>query len=101
MKDMVSTFPAMKGNHIVDFTLTSQIFDIFIKWDWSWFGSIFKGDKLTWHGKFDHLSKVRNPVMHNNPGDIKADIDLAKQYCTEIESAISTWRKLKDQTSSS
>ena len=95
MKDMVSTFPTMRGNHIVDFTLTSQIFDIFIKWDWSWFGSVFKGDKNSWHKKFDHLSKVRNPVMHNNPGDIKSDIDIAKQYCTEIDNAISEWRKTK------
>lgn len=101
MQDMISTFPAMRGNHIVDFTLTSQIFDIFIKWDWSWFGSVFIGDKAGWHSKFDHLSKVRNPVMHNNPGDIKADIDLAKQYCTEIDNAISTWRKSKLQASSS
>lgn len=93
MQSMVAAFPTMRGNHIADFTLTSQIFDIFIKWDWSWFGSVFTGDKGTWHNKFDHLSKVRNPIMHNNPGDINADIDLAKQYCTEIESAISTWRK--------
>lgn len=93
MQDMVSTFQTMRGNHIADFTLTSQIFDIFVKWDWSWFGGIFIGDKNGWFNRFDHLTKVRNPIAHNNPGDITADVDLAKQYCVEIASAILTWKK--------
>lgn len=93
MNDMISKFPTMRGNHIVDFTLTSQIFNIFIKWDWTWFGGIFTGQKMEWHNKFDHLTKVRNPVAHNNPGDIKAEMDLARTYCTEIKNAIQVWQK--------
>lgn len=93
MNDMISTFPTMRGNHIVDFTLTSQIFDIFIKWDWGWFGNVFQGEKMEWHNKFEHLTKVRNPVAHNNPGNIKAEMELARTYCTEINNCIINWRK--------
>lgn len=93
MNDMISKFPTMRGNHIVDFTLTSQIFNIFIKWDWAWFGSVFWGQKMEWYNKFDHLTKVRNPVAHNNPGDIKAEMDLARRYCSEIKNAIQNWQK--------
>lgn len=93
MSEMISTFPTMRGNHIVDFTLTSQLFDIFIKWDWGWFGNVFQGPKMDWHSKFDHLTKVRNPVAHNNPGNIRAEMELARTYCTEINQCIKNWRK--------
>lgn len=98
MNDMIATFPTMRGNHIVDFTLTSQIFDIFIKWDWSWFGNVFKGQKMDWHNKFDHLVKVRNPVAHNNPGDINAEMDLARTYCEEIKKSIVSWQNIRTKT---
>ena len=55
--------------------------------------SLFIGDKNGWFNRFDHLTKVRNPIAHNNPGDITADVDLAKQYYVEIASAILTWKK--------
>lgn len=92
MNDMIATFPTMRGNHIVDFTLTSQIFDIFIKCDWSWFGNVFLGERADWFRKFEHITKVRNPVAHNNPGDIRAEKDLAKTYCIEIQNSIADWR---------
>ena len=93
MNDMISNFPTMRGNHIVDFTLTSQIFNIFIKWDWAWFGSVFTGQKMEWHNKFDHLTKVRNPVAHNNPGDLRAEMEIARTFCSDIKNAIQTWEK--------
>ena len=91
-QDMISNFPSLNGNHIVDFTLTSQLFDIFIKWDWGWFGNVFPGYKTDWYNRFDHLTKVRNPVAHNNPGNIQSEIDLAKTYCTEIKEMIDSWK---------
>lgn len=91
-QDMISNFPSLNGNHIVDFTLTSQLFDIFIKWDWGWFGNVFPGSKTDWYNRFDHLTKVRNPVAHNNPGNIQSEIDLAKTYCTEIKEMIDSWK---------
>lgn len=94
MNNMISTFPAMRGNHIIDFTLTSQIFNIFIKWDWGWFGNVFQGLKQDWHDKFDHLTKVRNPVAHNNPGNIKAEMELARTYCEQIHQCITNWREM-------
>lgn len=95
MNDMITRFPTMSGNHIVDFTLTSQIFNIFIKWDWTWFGNVFKGQKMDWHSKFDHLTNVRDPIAHNNPGDIKSEMELARTYCSEIKNCIISWKKTR------
>ena len=95
MNDMIARFPTMSGNHIVDFTLTSQIFNIFIKWDWTWFGNVFKGQKMEWHSKFDHLTNVRDPIAHSNPGDIKSEMELARTYCSEIKNSIIAWKKTR------
>lgn len=91
-KNMVNRFPSMKNDHIVSFTLTSQIFNLFIKVDWGWFGNIFKGGKQNWDNKFNHLINVRDPIAHNNPGEFESEKELAKRYCKEILESIKTWK---------
>lgn len=97
---MVSNFPNMSGNHLVDFTLTAQIFDIFIRPAKYWFNNhIFTGDWNTWNNKFEFLTKVRNPVAHNNiPQYIQEEIRVATQYCQEISAQIKEWQKERYNT---
>lgn len=91
-KNMVSVFPEMQEQHITDFSLTSQLFDIFIKCDWNWFGAVFKGEKRKWNEKFDYITKIRNVLVHyNNDNIVKTVIDQARSYCNDINQAISNW----------
>lgn len=92
---MSSAFPSMSSNHLVEFTLTPQIFDIFIRPAWKqWFCNVFTGsDYQTWNAKFEHLTKVRNPICHNNIGIPEHDIEIAHKYCIEVRKAIEEWYK--------
>lgn len=91
---LVKQFPQMSGGHLVDFTLTSQIFDLFIRRDWQWFNGIFKGSYSDWNNKFDYLCKLRNPVAHNNnDADLADEKVVGTQYCKEIKESILSWQK--------
>ena len=92
---MCTAFPSMSSNHLVQFTLTPQLFDIFIRPAWKqWFCNVFTGsDYQAWKTKFDHLTKVRNPVCHNNSGIPDYDLDIAQKYCVEVRTAIEGWHK--------
>ena len=90
---LVAEFPGMSGKHDVNFALTAQLFDIFIRNDWNWFTQIFSGGQNVWNSKFVFLTKVRNPIAHNNPGLSQSDIDVAYDYCKEICTAIDDWKR--------
>lgn len=94
--DMVAKFPSLEGGHDVEFTLTAQIFDIFIRPMQKWFNMfVFKGNWREWNNKFDYLTKLRNPVAHNNnSGSLEEEIRIASEYCKEINLAIREWQKI-------
>ena len=55
--NIVKQFPVMKEYHLVDFTLTAQIFDIFIRPKHTWFNQyVFKGEWKCWNDKFSFLT---------------------------------------------
>lgn len=92
---MIQNFPTMSAGHLVDFTLTAQIFDIFIRPNWKWFNThIFKGNREEWNTKFEFLTLLRNPVAHNNViGDMEEEMRVAREYCIDVSTAIKEWQK--------
>lgn len=94
---MISNFPTMEGAHLVDFTLTAQIFDIFIRPNWTWFNNhIFKGSREEWNSKFEFLTKLRNPIAHNNlVGNMDEEKRIAREHCQEVSTAIKEWQKAR------
>lgn len=94
---MVQNFPTMNSGHLVDFTLTSQIFDIFIRPNWKWFQMhIFKGTREEWNTKFEFLTILRNPIAHNNViGNMEEEMRIATSYCKSIDTAIEEWQKCR------
>lgn len=94
---MIQNFPTMNAGHLVDFTLTSQIFDLFIRPNWKWFNThIFKGNREDWNTKFDFLTLLRNPVAHNNIIDnMEEEMRIAREYCQEVSTSIKEWQKIK------
>lgn len=93
-QNMQNRFPTSAIHHLVDYTLTSQIFTMFIKVDWDWYSRrIFKGQREDWFKKFDFLTNLRDPIAHNNPMDLEEDKHIASEYCKEICTAIHEWHK--------
>lgn len=92
---MIQNFPTMNIGHLVDFTLTSQIFDLFIRPNWKWFNThIFKGNREEWNTKFEFLTRLRNPVAHNNViGNMEEEMRIAREYCQEVSKSIREWQK--------
>lgn len=92
---MIQNFPTMHSGHLVDFTLTAQIFDLFIRPNWKWFNThIFKGSREEWNTKFEFLTILRNPVAHNNViGNIEEDMRIAREYCQDVSVSIQEWQK--------
>lgn len=93
---MIQNFPMMNGCHLADFTLTSQIFDLFIRPGWSWFNAhiFIRGNYSEWNGKFDFLIRLRNPVAHNNViGHMEEEMRVARDYCQEITACIREWQR--------
>lgn len=96
-KKMCASFPTMKESHTVDFTLTAQLFDLFIMPNWLWFNTIFKGAQSDWKKKFYFLVNFRNPVAHNNLAYLEELEKVATVYCKEVCSAIDNWRKDRNE----
>lgn len=87
-------FGNLASDHLIDYTLPRQMFDNFISKDWTWYGKIFGGSKGDWKQIFDHLSKIRNPLAHNNPNFLSSsDKSLADGYCRKILELIIESRK--------
>lgn len=93
---LVANFPSLSSNHLVNFSLTAQLFDVFIRPAWGqWFCNVFTtSDRKEWNSKFEYLTKVRNPVGHNNMGLSETEMDIATRYCKEVCEAINSWMHL-------
>lgn len=98
-ESIVKHFPVMSGGDLIDFTTTTQLFDLFIRRDNWFFNNIFKGTYTDWNNKFEKISHVRNVVQHNNStSDISLDINLAREYCEEIKQVITKWNQKNNPT---
>jgi len=84
------------SNNLVDYTLTRDMYDIFMAPLWiQGFSDVFNGQKREWATIFNFLSDVRNPVAHNNLEFIGEDeVTKAKNYCEMILRAINNWKSL-------
>lgn len=77
---------------LVDYTLTRDMYSVFMSRDWNWFGKIFEGQKKDWAAKFEFLADIRNPMAHNNREFVSREqILIAIEYCNEIVRVISEW----------
>ena len=92
--------------NIINFTSTSQLFDIFIGPCWTmWFGEqVFKSENKEnskiklheWMDKIKYLESIRNPIDHNNPGILSEEqIEKARGYCEEIKAIVVEYQKSK------
>lgn len=90
-------FPSA-SNHLVDYTLTRDMFNVFINTGWgAWFNQVFGADKKPWSTKFLFLAEVRNPMAHNNSEFISEEQKTtATTYCQEIKKAIRDWGKKRE-----
>lgn len=94
MSKNIKSFGDKASTHLVDYTYPYDMFDCFIHSDWSWFSKIFGKQFNDWKPKFDLLSKVRNPIAHNNQGFLAtSDLNSATAYCQEILTLIQKWKK--------
>lgn len=77
---------------LIDYTLTRDMYNVFMAKAWDWFGKVFPGQKKDWGAKFTFLAEIRNPMAHNNREFISQDQILkATEYCNEIVRTISEW----------
>jgi len=85
---------ANASNDLVDYTLTRDMYDVFMAPLWSGdFTNVFEGPKKEWGAIFNFLSDVRNPVAHNNLEFIgEGEVSKAKEYCKKILNAIERWK---------
>lgn len=86
------------SDHLIDYTLTRNMYDLFISTAWSdFFEKIFQGNKKDWAKIFKFLSDIRNPMAHNNKEFISADqLATAKIYCDKIIKKIDSWENNPD-----
>lgn len=83
------------SNDLVDYTLSSLMFYVFIGPAWNeWFGHIFGGTYNSWRDKFRFLSTIRNPIAHSNAKFVtKEMIEQGKSHCREINGIIDRWER--------
>ena len=80
------------SSDLIDYTLTRDMYNVFMAKDWNWFGKVFSGQKKDWAVKFELLTQIRNPMAHNNREFIaKDDILKATEYCNLIVRTITEW----------
>jgi len=86
------SFPDTYSQNLLDFTYPADLFDKFMRIEWTWFKPIFGKDANDWKQKFDLLAKIRNPLAHNKENILKDfERDAAKAYCEEIIHKIDKW----------
>ena len=90
LEKSTKAFGDKSSNHLVDYTYPRDMIDCFMHSDWTWFKKIFKRQINDWIPIFEHLSKIRTPLAHNNRDFLtQADINIATGYCQEILTLIS------------
>lgn len=88
------SFREKASEHLVDYTYPNDMIDCFISSDWKWFSAIFKRNASDWVPIFNHLSKIRNPLAHNNSNFLReSDKNLALGYCQDILELIKKWKQ--------
>ena len=78
------SFGERASGRLLDFTYPKDLY-ILIASYWDRFGKILGHDKKYWNDRFELLSKVRNPMVHNRMLAVTpAERELFHAYCTEI-----------------
>lgn len=79
---------------LIDYTHTSDFFNIFIRNDWEWFRDILGENFGYWSSIFSYLTKIRNAHAHSN-ADLVSEIqqEQAYLYCRKILDIIQNWEK--------
>jgi len=87
------------SDHLVDYTMTRDMYNVFMSMAWKdWFSNIFGPDKKQWANIFNYLSDIRNPIAHNNKDFICQDqITIAQEYCNKVKNAIIEWGSRRDK----
>ena len=92
-----SIFPNA-SNNLIDYTMSRDMYDVFMSKEWGWFGKVFPGQKKDWAKIFTYLADIRNPIAHNNREFISQEqIVQATEYCDLIIRTIGEW-EAKDES---
>lgn len=90
-KSYKRNFPSASSD-LIDYTLTRDMYDVFMAKAWDWFGKVFADRQKDWAAKFNYLAEIRNPMAHNNREFISQEqINKATDYCNEIVRTITEW----------
>lgn len=95
-RSSMSLFPNA-SNNLIDYTMSRDMYDVFMSKEWGWFGKVFPGQKKDWAKIFTYLADIRNPIAHNNKEFISQEqIVMATEYCDQIIRSIGEW-EAKDE----
>lgn len=87
------------SSSLIDYSDPSDLPEIFFKREWSWFGQVFGKSWNDWREKFYTINEVRNIKAHNNSGIPQARIELAKNYCHEVNERIESYMRTRKEFS--
>jgi hypothetical protein len=89
-------FKEKASDDLIDYTYPKHFYDYIISSNWEWFKPILNKDKGYWKQRFDLLTKIRNPLAHNNKSFLSTEENsLATIYCREIIELIKIWKENK------
>ena len=94
----INKYPDMSSS-LIDYSDPSDLPEIFFKREWSWFGQVFGKSWNDWREKFYTINEVRNIKAHNNSGIPQARIELAKNYCHEVNERIESYMRTRKEFS--
>jgi hypothetical protein len=78
------SFGERASSRLLDFTYPKDLYVLIASY-WDQFGKILGHDKKYWNDRFELLSKVRNPMVHNRMLAVTpAERELFHAYCAEI-----------------
>jgi hypothetical protein len=87
-------FKEKASDDLIDYTYPKHFYDYIISSNWDWFKPILKSEKGYWKPRFDLLTKIRNPLAHNNKSFLSNEENsLASIYCKEIIDLIKNWKQ--------
>lgn len=89
----IRSFKEKASLDLIDYTYPKHFYDYIISSNWEWFKPILRKEKGYWKPRFDLLTKIRNPLAHNNQGFLSVEENsLASIYCKEIIDLIKNWK---------
>lgn len=92
----VRKYPKMSKNAI-SYSEPSDLPELFYRRDWQWFSNVFNGKWDEWEPKFKLMNEIRNIHFHGNEGMPETRINMAKNYCNEVNKKIEIFLKNKDK----